>query len=153
MSHAIARESVTEAEALGIRFRLVGDRVRATLPVGDVDRLGDVVERLRANREDVADLLRTRAAVPPMPPCVRLHRWNLKMPPVSIDSCSVVTDCDLFARRTLEQLRLALAQPKRWMGWSLPQLTDRLRQVGVDVEVVASKELPQLRQPSRDVSR
>ena len=131
----MAWDSVTEAEALGIRFRLVGDRVRATLPGEHADRLVDVVERLRANREEVAELLRTRASVPPMPPGVRAHYWNLKMPPVAIDSCSIVTDCELFARTTLEQLRIALAEPRRWMGWTLPQLIDRLRQVGVDVEV------------------
>jgi hypothetical protein len=39
----------------------------------------------------------------------------------------------LFARTTLEQLRIALAAPKRWVGWTIPQLIDRLAQVGVRV--------------------
>lgn len=54
---------------------------------------------------------------------------------MAIESCAVVTDTALFARTTLEQLRAALAQPKRWVGWSVPQLVDRLAQVGVLVTV------------------
>jgi hypothetical protein len=57
--------------------------------------------------------------------------WILKDPPVAIETCAVVTDTALFARSTLEQLRIALTQPKRWVGWSVPQLVDRLAQVGV----------------------
>jgi hypothetical protein len=39
----------------------------------------------------------------------------------------------LFASTTLEQLRVALANPKRWVGWSVSQLIERLAQVGVTV--------------------
>src|SRR5437660_384400 len=70
-----------------------------------------------------------------MPPAVRLVGWNLKQPPVALETCSVVTDCVLFARTTVEQLRTALDQPKRWVGWSVAQLIDRLAQVGVIVAV------------------
>lgn len=153
MSDTTAWECVAEAEALGIRLRLIGDRVRATLPGDHPDRLTDVVDRMRAHREEVAELLRTRATVPPMPPGVRAHCWNLKVPPIAIDSCSIVTDCDLFARTTLEQLRIALAEPRRWIGWTLPQLIDRLRQVGVDIEIEGLGEPSQLRRPRRDDSR
>jgi len=58
--------------------------------------------------------------------------------PIIIETCAVVTDPNLFARSTLDQLRTALAQPKRWVGWSIPQLIDRLRQVGVSVAVESS---------------
>lgn len=75
----------------------------------------------------------TLAAVSPIPPGVRLIEWKLKEPPVAIETCAVVTDSGLFARTTLEQLRVALAEPKRWVGWSVPQLIDRLAQVGVSV--------------------
>jgi hypothetical protein len=68
-----------------------------------------------------------------MPPGVRLLAWNLKEPPVAIEVCAVVIDTALFARTTLGQLRKALAYPKRWVGWSVPQLIDRLAQVGVFV--------------------
>ena len=68
-----------------------------------------------------------------VPRGVHLVRWDLREPPVAIDTCSVVTDSALFASTTLEQLRAALANPKRWVGWSVAQLIDRLAQVGVTV--------------------
>jgi hypothetical protein len=76
-----------------------------------------------------------------MPSGVRLVHWNLKEPPVVIDTCSVVTDPSLFARSTLEQLGVALAEPKRWVGWSVPQLIDRLAQVGVTVALESEEKL------------
>ena len=75
----------------------------------------------------------TAAAISAMPPGVRLVNWKLKEPPVAIETCAVVTDSGLFARTTLEQLGMALANPRRWEGWSVPQLLDRLAQVGVMV--------------------
>jgi len=73
----------------------------------------------------------TEASITMLPPGVRLIEWRLKEPPVAIETCAVVTDSGLFARATLEQLRIALAEPKRWVGWTVPQLIDRLAQVGV----------------------
>jgi hypothetical protein len=67
--------------------------------------------------------------------------WNLKEPPVAIETCAVVTDSGLFARTTLEQLRIALAEPKRWVGWAVPQLIDRLAQVGVQVTLEANSKV------------
>lgn len=69
--------------------------------------------------------------VPSMPSDVRLIEWMLKEPPIAIETCAVVTGAALFARSTLEQLRVALENPKRWVGWTVPQLIDRLAQVGV----------------------
>jgi hypothetical protein len=130
-------EIVAAIEATGVAFRLDGDKVH--IRYQDELQREQVIEQvdiLRARRAEVAEWLKDRAKIPPMPPGVRAHRWNLKAPPVAIDSCSIVTDCDLFARTTLEQLRIASTEPKRWIGWTLPQLIDRLRQVGVDVEIV-----------------
>jgi hypothetical protein len=75
----------------------------------------------------------TGAAISAMPPGVRLIDWKPKEPPVAIETCAVVTDSGLFARTTFEQLGVALANPRRWVGWSVPQLLDRLAQVGVMV--------------------
>jgi hypothetical protein len=61
------------------------------------------------------------------------QKWNLKEPPVAIESCAVVIEPALFARTTLEQLSIALQNPKRWIGWSVSQLVERLAQVGVAV--------------------
>jgi hypothetical protein len=77
---------------------------------------------------------------------VRLVKWNLKEPPVAIDTCSIVTDPALFASTTLGQLTAALANAKRWVGWSVPQLIDRLAQIGVTVAlgIDKSSEPPEL---------
>lgn len=138
-------EVVSRLEENGGSLRLEGDRIRYSVPSGSRDALNLLAE-LRKHRDAVRTLLIERAArrggysssqtsqvLLAMPPGVRLVTWNLKEPPVAIDTCSVVTDTALFARSTFEQLRTALAEPKRWMGWSVPQLIDRLSQVGVIV--------------------
>jgi hypothetical protein len=84
-------------------------------------------------KEHKPEIIRALATIPPMPEGIRLVKWNLKEPPVAIETCAVVTDPALFARSTMEQLRTALARPKRWIGWSVLQLIDRLAQVGVTV--------------------
>jgi hypothetical protein len=87
-----------------------------------------------ANRESAASALGQSAAAPPMPPHIRLVEWNPKKAPIAIDTCSVVVDVPLFIRTTLEQLSASLTNHRRWVGWSVPQLADRLRQAGVVVE-------------------
>jgi hypothetical protein len=86
------------------------------------------------NRESVASVLRQNAAASPMPPHIRLVEWNPKEAPIAIDTCSVVVDVPQFIKTTLEQLSTALTNHKRWVGWSVPQLADRLQQAGVVVE-------------------
>jgi hypothetical protein len=76
----------------------------------------------------------TATAAFAIPPGVRLIEWNLK-DPVPIETCAIVAVPALFAESTLAQLAIALAQPKRWVGWSVPQLIDRLSQVGVQIEI------------------
>jgi hypothetical protein len=121
-------------EAVGVALRLEGKKVRIRFPESHQrEELAPQITFLRAHREEVREFLRTRLSFPAMPLGVRLVRWNLKQPPVAIETCAVVTDPALFARSTLEQLRAALAEPNRWIGWSIPQLIDRLAQVGVAV--------------------
>jgi hypothetical protein len=74
-----------------------------------------------------------------MPPGVQLLEWLLKRPPVAIETFAVVTEPALFAVTTLEQLRRALSNSKSWVGWSIPQLIDRLAQVGVTVELATAE--------------
>jgi hypothetical protein len=125
-------EIVSEVEAAGVQLRLNGERIHIWYPEPKKrEELADRVALLRANRTEVAECLRARSAVPVMPPGVRLVRWNLKDPPVAIETCSIVVDPARFAIATMEQLRVALAHGKRWVGWTLPQLLDRLAQVGV----------------------
>jgi hypothetical protein len=126
---------VSEVEAAGAAFRLDGEKVRVSYPDDERRReLAKQIALLRDHRTEVAAYLKARGAETPMPKGVRLLNWNLKEPPVGIESCAaVVIDPALFARTTLEQLRIALSQPKRWVGWTIPQLVDRLAQVGVHV--------------------
>jgi hypothetical protein len=77
-----------------------------------------------------------------MPRDIRLVHWNLKDSPVRLDGCSVVTDTKRFAITTLEQLRIAMGNPKRWVGWSAAQLVERLDQVGVSVVLVKEVNTP-----------
>jgi hypothetical protein len=77
---------------------------------------------------------------PDMPPGVRLVAWSPKEPPVVIETSAVVVNPALFAQTTLEQLTTALASPERWIGWSVPQLIDRLAQVGVFVKLGKEEE-------------
>jgi hypothetical protein len=125
-------ETVNLVETTGATVRLDGEGVRVWYP-DEEHRAGlaDQVAFLRTHREEVTAFLRGRVVIPAMPRAVRLSKWELKQPPVAVQTCGVVTDTARFAQTTLEQLRIALAHPKRWVGWSVPQLIDRLAQVGV----------------------
>jgi hypothetical protein len=48
---------------------------------------------------------------------------------------------------------VALAEPKRWVGWSVPQLIDRLAQVGVTVTLESEKKLDEADQYKRNEKR
>src|SRR5438094_424629 len=122
-------EVVQRIEFAGGVLGLNGNRIRCRLP----EDAAPLLDELRAHRDEVLALLRRREEIPPMPPGVRLIQWSLKDPPIAIETCAVVTDPVPFAKSTLEQLRVAIENPKRWVGWSLPQLVDRLGQVGVTV--------------------
>ena len=122
-----------EIEAAGVAVRLE-ERISIWFPGTEHrEKLIRQLVFLRERREEVANLLRSRGTVPAMPPGVRLLSWNLKEPPVAIEASSVVSDPAKFAGKTLEQLGHSLKNPRRWVGWSVPQLIDRLAQVGVVV--------------------
>jgi hypothetical protein len=145
-------EMVSRLEQSGGILSLQGDRIHYSVPSGSREAF-DLLDVLRKHREAVRMLLVRRIAaqrinpllgssqvVPAMPAGVCLVTWNLKEPPVAVDICSVVTDTELFAHSTLEQLRVALSEPERWVGWSVPQLIDRLAQVGVTVLLESAEE-------------
>jgi len=135
MTVAVA-QTVLEVETLGVQLRVEADKVVMRFPAEELRiELSGQLAFLRTHRHEVMNFLRERDVIPAMPSCVHLVSWNLKKPPVAIDVCSLVTDTALFAQSTLEQLRIALTQPKRWLGWTVPQLIDRLAQVGVTIEV------------------
>jgi TubC N-terminal docking domain len=110
-----------------VKARVEGQTLRLT-PREALD--DDLLARIREHKPEI---IRTLAAIPPIPAGVHLISWNLKNPPVTVETCAIVTDTLLFARRTIEQLRIALGDPTRWVGWTVSQLIDRLAQVGVSV--------------------
>jgi hypothetical protein len=127
----LAPKIVSQFESLGGSLALDGDgSIRYRVPK-ESPEVRTLLEMARAERQAILDYLRNRAAVPAMPLGVRLVEWNLKEPPVAIEICTVVVNPPLFAKTTLAQLGTALANPERWVGWSVPQLLDRLAQVGV----------------------
>jgi hypothetical protein len=131
---ATALDLLAEAEATGLRLRPEADSIRVEWPPTlDRESLQPLLLRLRERKAEVVGLVRQRASAPPMPNGVRLLAWELKPAPVLLERWSVVTDPDLFARTTLGSLEAKLANPQRWVGWSVPELLDRLEQVGVRV--------------------
>ena len=71
-----------------------------------------------------------------MPSGVKLLRYEPKKLPVAIDVCTIVTDVSKFIQRELRDLDSRLNLPGTIRGgWSVPQILDRLRQVGVEVEI------------------
>lgn len=127
-------EIVSRLEGVGGTLTLDGDQIRYSVPSEDVEARGLLVE-FRKHREKVKAILQARAAIPAMPPGVRLVAWELKEPPVAIETCAVVIDPGKFAAATLGELRERLTNPRRKYGWTVPQLIDRLAQVGVSVEM------------------
>jgi hypothetical protein len=125
-----AHDVIDRIEAAGGVLTLQGDRIRCRLP----EDACLLLDELRARRDEVFGLLRQRADMPNVPKGVRLLQWKLKDPPLLLESFAVVTDSALFARATLEQLRVVINNPKRWVGWSPAQLLERLAKVGVLVE-------------------
>jgi hypothetical protein len=124
-----AEQAIECIEAAGGLLAVHGERIRCRLP----EDAAHLLEELLAHRDEVLLVLRQRDDVPAMPAGVRLVQWKLKEPPLLIETCAVVTDPALFATTTLRQLQIALKNPKRWVGWTVPPLIERLAQVGVVV--------------------
>ena len=130
---------VSAVEAAGVAFRLDGEKVRVSYP--NEERRKELVGQialLRAQRAEVAAYLRARSAVPVLPDGVRLIRWEPNPPPVILTRYEVVTEVLRFIEMTLLELKAALAG-ERWLAGhrSVRELTDRLEQCGLVVEVTS----------------
>ena len=138
MSATAVLDLVAEAEATGLRLRADRNSIQVEWPATlDRESLQPLLARPREHKPEVVELVRQRASVTTMPKGIRLLAWSLKPAPVFLERWSVVTDPDLFARTTLSSLEAKLANPERWLGWSVRELLDRLEQVGVRVALEA----------------
>jgi len=81
-----------------------------------------------------------------MPVGVTLLSWKAMHHPVAIETCAIVNDVQQFISTTLEQLRAAIVG-QNWLAgnWSARELTERLEQVGVTVEI--NTDCPGRREP------
>lgn len=129
-------ELLEQVEGLGGALTLDGERIRIRIP----EDKAHLLDKLRAHREEVVLLLRSREKIPSMPEDVRLMRWEPKSPPVMLTHYAVVTDVRRFVSMTLLELKAAIAG-KRWQSgnWSVRELVDRLEQCGVHVEIESAE--------------
>jgi hypothetical protein len=128
--------SVTEildaVQVAGGSLALNGERIQYVLP----NSATWLITELKRNRKEVVELLRKNNALPPMPPGVRLLRWEPKNPPVAIVRMGIVSNVNKFVETTLRQMRARLEGRDFLAGnWSLRELVDRLEQVGVCVTI------------------
>jgi hypothetical protein len=71
-----------------------------------------------------------------LPPGVRLVSFERRLPPVAVTRAAVVVNVPLFIGSTLQQLDAALNGDSWAAGnWSVRELTERLEQVGVTIEI------------------
>jgi hypothetical protein len=116
----------------GGSLTISGERIRYALP----DSALWLVTELKQHREELIGLLRERGTPPPMPPGVRLLKWQPKDPPIAIVHMGIVSNVNKFVTATLLQLRARLEGKDSLAGnWSLRELVDRLEQVGIAVEI------------------
>jgi hypothetical protein len=73
---------VGEVEGAGVILQLEGEKVLVLYPDNERrEKLIKQIASLRAHRAEVAEYLKTRTEIPPMPPGVRLVSWKLRDPP------------------------------------------------------------------------
>jgi len=127
-----AIEVLHAVEKAGGSLALNGGQIKYTIPKG----AAWLLHELKQNREELVGLLREGGTPPPMPPGVRLLKWDPKTPPVAIVRMGIVSNVDKFIGATVRQLRARLEGKDFLAGnWSLRELVDRLEQVGVAVEI------------------
>ncbi len=82
--------------------------------------------------------------IPALPRGVHMVRYEPKSPPVAIDVCSIVVDVEKFIRTELQELEARLHSPVQIRGgWGVFTILDRLRQVGLELEIDATLEKAQ----------
>src|ERR1700674_2038880 len=130
-----ATQVLEAVQNVGGSLTLSGERIQYALP----DFAVWLVPELKENREELIELLRESETPLPMPPGVRLLKWEPRTPPVAIVRMGIVTNVDKFIGATLRELRARLEGKDFLAGnWSLRELIERLEQVGVAVKIEPS---------------
>lgn len=129
-----APEVVFRIEELGGYLALDADGSICYRVPKDNPEAQALLATVRAEKQNLLAYLRTRPALeaPAMPKGVRLIRWEPRLAPVAIDVCSVVMNVPKFIESELRALDSRLNNP--WTihgGFTVPQMLDRLAQVGV----------------------
>jgi len=127
-----AQTILDEMARRGVTVRVDGETLRLG-PRGALD--DDLLTRIKQHKPEIILALAPRAC-PSLPQGVRLVRWEPKSPPVAIDVCSVVVDVPKFVQGELRALDSRLNNPRPIDGgFTVPQMLDQLRQVGLEVEL------------------
>jgi hypothetical protein len=155
--------AIEELRRLGFEIEAAGDRVRVRHQSKPQAEALPLLEYIRQHKADVlAALMGPQpvnnacpiaainvdgdvldgfvAEAPPRPPRLphglRLVSYSPKRPPVALEQCSIVTNVQLFIQSSLADLEDRLNRPKvNRYGWTVPQILDRLRQVGLVIEI------------------
>lgn len=154
---------IEELRRLGFEIEAAGDQVRVRHQSQPLPEALPLLEYIREHKAEVlaaltgpqapekdapiaeakidADLLdgivaEARPFPPSLPNGLRLISYAPQKPPVAVEQCSIVTNVELFIQSSLDDLEERLNHPNavRW-GWTVPQILDRLRQVGLVLEV------------------
>jgi hypothetical protein len=148
MSEGIV-DLIEALQSVGVRFRIEGGRVRASLPKPTPSEIISALESLRPYKADVRTLIEARmvaeplpneargvlasADPPPLPRGVRLLSYCPKSPPVAVTSISVVTDISKCLRSYLQDLEFRLEHPQARVCAPLSEILSKLAEVGVEL--------------------
>jgi hypothetical protein len=94
-----AIEALQAVEKAGGSLALNGCQIKYAIP----KPAAWLVAELKQNRAEWIELLRESRTPPPMPPGVRLLKWEPKTPPVAIVRMGIVSNVDKFIGATLRE--------------------------------------------------
>jgi hypothetical protein len=85
---------------------------------------------------------------PPMPPGLRLVKWEPKEAPIEISPYETVIETEKYIESTLRQVD-ALLNHRGWLGgnWPLKIVLERLEKVGCTVELIEGESHAGTHQP------
>ncbi|RZU43458.1 hypothetical protein [Edaphobacter modestus] len=130
-------EIIRAVESSGGSLWVDGDFIGYRIP----KRATGILPQIRDRKNELLRLLQDR---PPTVRGVRIIRWEPVNYPVQIDRWTTVTNSRRFATKSLLQIKELLAGGTWHAGnWTLSQLVERLKSVGVTIEIEDQAKLVQ----------